>query len=180
MTIAKTCTFRSGNSEAVRLPKDAAFGEGVELVVVRSGRCGDALPRRNIHPRVIARLEALPRPTSIEQRDNEELPDLQASDGGVPTRHQCRHPFARWRPPDHAEGGRHLRGAALIPIVSRVELEGRVYRESAHTPIRRARLEQRHFSLGDRYPGKDHFCHQCPLVALLGHPPALTNVHYRG
>jgi antitoxin VapB len=37
MTITKTRTFRSGNSEAVRLPKDAAFGEGVELVVIRSG-----------------------------------------------------------------------------------------------------------------------------------------------
>ena len=28
MTIAKTCTFRSGNSEAIRLPKGIAFGEG--------------------------------------------------------------------------------------------------------------------------------------------------------
>ena len=37
MTIAKTRTFRSGNSEAIRLSKDAAFGVGVELVVVRSG-----------------------------------------------------------------------------------------------------------------------------------------------
>ena len=33
MTIAKTRTFRSGNSEAMRLSKDVAFGEGVELVV---------------------------------------------------------------------------------------------------------------------------------------------------
>jgi virulence-associated protein VagC len=37
MMIAKTRTFRSGNSEAVWLPKYAALGEGVELVVVRSG-----------------------------------------------------------------------------------------------------------------------------------------------
>ena len=34
-----------------------------------------------------------------------------------------------------------LEGAVLISIVTRVELEGRVYRELAHTPIRRARLE---------------------------------------
>ena len=34
-----------------------------------------------------------------------------------------------------------LEGAVLISIVTRVELEGRVYRESAHTPIRRARLD---------------------------------------
>jgi virulence-associated protein VagC len=29
MTIAKTRTFRSGNSEAVRLPKDIAFGDDI-------------------------------------------------------------------------------------------------------------------------------------------------------
>ena len=34
MAIAKTRTFRSGNSEAVRLPKDAAFGEGGEDQIV--------------------------------------------------------------------------------------------------------------------------------------------------
>ena len=34
-----------------------------------------------------------------------------------------------------------LEGAVLISVVTRVELEGRVYREPAHTPIRRARLE---------------------------------------
>ena len=37
MPIARTRTFRSGNSEALRLPKDVAFGEDVELVIVRSG-----------------------------------------------------------------------------------------------------------------------------------------------
>ena len=37
MTIAKTRTFRSGNSEVIRLPKDVAFGEDLELVLVRSG-----------------------------------------------------------------------------------------------------------------------------------------------
>ena len=34
-----------------------------------------------------------------------------------------------------------LEGAVLISVVTRVELEGGVYREPAHTPIRRARLE---------------------------------------
>ena len=33
-----------------------------------------------------------------------------------------------------------LKGAVLISIVTRVELEGGVYREPAHAPIRRARL----------------------------------------
>jgi antitoxin VapB len=75
MTIAKTRTFRSGNSEAVRLPKDAAFGEGVELVVVRSGDVVTLYPAASSIPEMIARLEALPRPTSIEERDDEGLPE---------------------------------------------------------------------------------------------------------
>jgi antitoxin VapB len=75
MTIAKTRTFRSGNSEAVRLPKDAAFGEGVELVVVRSGDVVTLYPAATSIPEMIARLEALPLPTSIEERDDEELPE---------------------------------------------------------------------------------------------------------
>jgi len=34
-----------------------------------------------------------------------------------------------------------LEGAVLISVVTRVELEGGVYREPAHVPIRRARLD---------------------------------------
>ena len=75
MTIAKTRTFRSGNSEAIRLPKDVAFGEGVELVVVRSGDVVTLYPAATSIPEMIARLEALPRPPSIEERDDEELPE---------------------------------------------------------------------------------------------------------
>jgi antitoxin VapB len=75
MTIAKTRTFRSGNSEAIRLPKDVAFGEGVELVVVRSGDVLTLYPATTSIPEMIARLEALPVPPSIEERDDEELPE---------------------------------------------------------------------------------------------------------
>lgn len=34
-----------------------------------------------------------------------------------------------------------LRGALLFSIITRVELEGGVYREPAHAPVRRARLD---------------------------------------
>jgi len=73
MTVAKTRTFRSGNSEAVRLPKDVAFGEDVELVIVRSGDVLTLYPAAASIPEMIARLEALPVPPSIEERDDEEL-----------------------------------------------------------------------------------------------------------
>ena len=75
MTVAKTRTFRSGNSEAVRLPKDVAFGEEVELVIVRSGDVLTLYPAATSIPEMIARLEALPVPPSIEERDDEELPE---------------------------------------------------------------------------------------------------------
>ena len=75
MTVAKTRTFRSGNSEAVRLPKNVAFGEHVELVIVRSGDVLTLYPATTSIPEMIARLEALPVPPSIEERDDEELPE---------------------------------------------------------------------------------------------------------
>ena len=75
MTVAKTRTFRSGNSEAIRLPKDVAFGKDLELVVVRSGDVLTVYPAATSIPEMIARLEALPVPPSIEERDDEELPE---------------------------------------------------------------------------------------------------------
>ncbi|WP_085935438.1 antitoxin [Enhydrobacter aerosaccus] len=75
MTIARTRTFRSGNSEALRLPRDVAYGEGVELVIVRSGDVMTIYPAATSLPAMIARLRALPTPPTIEVRDTEELPE---------------------------------------------------------------------------------------------------------
>lgn len=75
MTIADSRTFRSGNSEAVRLPKDVAFGRDVELTVVRSGDVLTIFPKRPPVGDLIKRLEALPRPREIEARDEAELPE---------------------------------------------------------------------------------------------------------
>jgi antitoxin VapB len=75
MTVAKTRTFRSGNSEAIRLPKEVAFGKDLELVIVRSGDVLTLYPATTSIPEMIARLEALPVPPSIEERDDEELPE---------------------------------------------------------------------------------------------------------
>jgi len=75
MPIARTRTFRSGNSEALRLPKDVAFGEDVELVIVRSGDVLTIYPSATTIPEMIARLRALPAPPAVERRDTEELPE---------------------------------------------------------------------------------------------------------
>jgi antitoxin VapB len=75
MTIARTRTFRSGNSEALRLPKDVAFGADVELVLVRSGDVLTVYPAAMTLPEMAARLAALPSPRSVEVRDVDDLPD---------------------------------------------------------------------------------------------------------
>lgn len=77
MTVARAKTFRSGNSEAVRIPKEMAFGEGVELTLERSGDVLKIYPaRRDITgAELVARLDALPSPSSVEVRDEEPLPE---------------------------------------------------------------------------------------------------------
>jgi antitoxin VapB len=75
MAVVLTRTFRSGNSEAVRLPKDVAFGRDVELTVVRSGDVLTIYPARPSLRDMAARLALLPRPDDIEVRDTEEIPE---------------------------------------------------------------------------------------------------------
>lgn len=75
MTAARTKTFKSGNSEAVRLPKDIAFGPDVELIAVRSGDVLTLYPVRTSVADMLTELEALPTPTDVEIRDEQELPE---------------------------------------------------------------------------------------------------------
>jgi antitoxin VapB len=75
MGVANSRTFRSGNSEAVRLPRDVSFGVDVEVTIVRSGDVLTIFPSRPSIRDLIARLDELPRPTSIEVRDVEPLPE---------------------------------------------------------------------------------------------------------
>jgi len=75
MPVSRTRTFRSGNSEAIRLPREVAFGEDVELVAVRSGDVLTLYPARTSIPTMIKRLRGLPKPAEVEQRDVEEIPE---------------------------------------------------------------------------------------------------------
>lgn len=75
MPTARSRTFRSGNSEALRLPKDVAFGADVELVIVRSGDVLTVYPAALTIPEMAARLRALPVPPTVEQRDADESPE---------------------------------------------------------------------------------------------------------
>jgi len=75
MATAKSRTFRSGNSEAVRLPKDVAFGREVDVTIVRSGDVLTIYPTKGSMADLVRRLEALPKPDGIETRDVEEIPE---------------------------------------------------------------------------------------------------------
>ncbi len=75
MGIARSRTFRSGNSEAIRLPRDVAYGEDIELVLVRSGDVMTIYPAATTIPEMLERLGSLPPVTAIEVRDVDELPE---------------------------------------------------------------------------------------------------------
>lgn len=75
MPTARTRTFGSGNSEALRLPKDVAYGVDVEPGIERSGDVLTECPPATSGPDMIARLRALPVPPTVEPRDEDALPE---------------------------------------------------------------------------------------------------------
>jgi len=75
MPIVRSRTFRSGNSQAVRLPREIAFPEGTEVTIVRSGEVMTIYPTKPPISEMIERLLSLPGPDAIEVRDTEEIPE---------------------------------------------------------------------------------------------------------
>jgi antitoxin VapB len=65
---ATSKTFRSGNSDAVRLPKEISFGPGVEVEFQREGDVVTMVRKRMTNAEMIAALDALPKPASIGKR----------------------------------------------------------------------------------------------------------------
>lgn len=61
-------TYRSGNSDAVRLPKEITFGPGVEVEIERSGDVVTLTRKRPSIQEMLAKLEALPKPATIGKR----------------------------------------------------------------------------------------------------------------
>jgi antitoxin VapB len=75
MKVVTSRTFRSGNSEAVRLPKEFAFGAGVEVEIMRSGDAITIRRRSRYTGRdLIEALDALPTPEAVQEREGIELP----------------------------------------------------------------------------------------------------------
>ena len=75
MATVTSRVFRSGNSEAVRLPKDVAFGRDIEVTIVRSGDVLTITPKRPSVAEMLRRLRELPKPSDFEERDADIFPD---------------------------------------------------------------------------------------------------------
>lgn len=65
--MATTKVFRSGNSLAVRLPREIAFQEGTEVVVTRQGESLVVSPARLDMATLVARLGLGPAPRALER-----------------------------------------------------------------------------------------------------------------
>jgi antitoxin VapB len=76
MGIIRTKTFQSGNSEAIRLPKEVAFGVGTEVIIETSGKTLRIYkaPKLTIQE-LVARLRVMPKPTEVQDLDREEIPE---------------------------------------------------------------------------------------------------------
>ena len=72
----QTRTFKSGNSQAVRIPAEIAYdGMNVELTIARHGDVITMHPARKSMRDVVEKLRSMPKPPSVEVYVPIELPD---------------------------------------------------------------------------------------------------------
>lgn len=81
MSAVNSRTFKSGNSIAVRLPKEVALAPGMAVTIERSGDVLTIRPavdpaeeKRKLR-KFIEALSALPKPPEVEKREPIEFPD---------------------------------------------------------------------------------------------------------
>jgi len=71
-----TRAFKSGNSQAIRIPAELAYEDmSVELSITRQGDVIVIAPARPSMKDVVAELRAMPKPSSVEVYQPIELPD---------------------------------------------------------------------------------------------------------
>jgi antitoxin VapB len=73
--MARTRAFRSGNSQAVRIPADMAYADTeVDLEINRHGDVIVIAPVRRSMKEAVAELRAMQKPSGIEPREAIEVP----------------------------------------------------------------------------------------------------------
>jgi len=71
-----TRVFKSGNSQAVRIPADLAYEDlSVDLKITRLGDVITISPAHHSLKDAVAMLRGMPRPPSIEDREPIEMPE---------------------------------------------------------------------------------------------------------
>ncbi|HEX4409251.1 MAG TPA: AbrB/MazE/SpoVT family DNA-binding domain-containing protein [Xanthobacteraceae bacterium] len=71
----RTRAFKSGNSQAVRIPAELAYADAdVDLEITRLGDVITIFPARNSMLDVVEALRRMPRPRSVEKRRAMEIP----------------------------------------------------------------------------------------------------------
>jgi antitoxin VapB len=76
MDMATTRAFKSGNSQAIRIPADMAYADmSMELTVRRDGDVITIRPKLRDLREVVALLRQMPKPEPMEPIERIELPD---------------------------------------------------------------------------------------------------------
>jgi antitoxin VapB len=71
----RTRVFKSGNSQAVRIPAELAYADtDVDLEITRLGDVVTIFPARNSLKDVVAALRRMPKPAGVEKRQPINLP----------------------------------------------------------------------------------------------------------
>ncbi|MBV9045449.1 MAG: AbrB/MazE/SpoVT family DNA-binding domain-containing protein [Alphaproteobacteria bacterium] len=72
----RTKAFKSGNSQAIRVPADIAYADmNAELEITRTGDELRIRPARQNLKALVEKLRSLPEPAEIEIREPIEMPD---------------------------------------------------------------------------------------------------------
>jgi antitoxin VapB len=71
----RTRAFKSGNSQAIRIPAELAYAEtDMDLEISRLGDVITIFPARNSMGEVVAALRRMPKPRSVEKRQPIQVP----------------------------------------------------------------------------------------------------------
>ncbi len=74
--MALTRAFKSGNSQAVRIPAELAYDDpSIELTITRLGDVIVIAPARTTMKDAIAKLRAAPKSSPLQDREPIEMPD---------------------------------------------------------------------------------------------------------
>jgi len=73
--MSRTRAFKSGNSQAVRIPAELAYADtDIDLEISRLGDVITIYPARNSMSDVVAALRRMPKPSRVEKRQTIDVP----------------------------------------------------------------------------------------------------------